>query len=337
MQISPKYLFTLVVLCFGVLPMQAQFLGGSGSGGDHAYLGTTATCPWYYGGMGDGYDKGFLANPDPCRYFGGGIADGHAMIFLNNPDTCAQYDGGMADGGSRAFLVNPDSCGQYEGGIADGMGRGFLVNPVPCTSYFASQRDGSAFGFLSCTPLEVTSSELFGRNVGADGLLWWYTFSEVNNLGFIVQRSNNQLAWTDISFVEGQTNSNQRIKYELLDEDMQEGVNYYRWEQVDFTGATTFSNIVALVKQSESQSSLVVYPNPLHRGTALNLNFQTPEPSIVNIKVVDAFGRSVWESDYPAQIEPLQTQIPTDRLSAGVYFMILTTDTERLSRRFVLN
>lgn len=336
MHFSVKYLLCLFVLCLGVIPMQAQFLGGAGSGGAHIYFGTTASCPWYYGGQADGHARAFLVNPDPCSYFGGGIADGHATIFLINPDTCAQYDGGIADGGSRAFLINPDTCGQYEGGIADGISRGFLANPVPCTAFFASQRDGNAFGYLSCTPLEVTASELFGRNVGPDGLLWWYTYSEVSNLGFMVQRSQNQLDWTDISFVEGQTNSNQRIKYELLDEEMQTGINYYRWQQIDFSGATSFSNIVALVKQAEASASLTIYPNPLTRGTPLNVNFQSPVPSVVTIQIIDGFGRSIWESDYPASEEMLQTQIPTDRLSAGVYFLILNTDAERLSRKVVV-
>ena len=290
----------------------------------------------FLGGAGDGHANFVFVSPVACPWYNGGDADGSAQAIRVNPDTCGQYEGGFQDGAAFAFLPNPDSCGQFEGGLADGMSRGFLANPVPCTAFFASQQDGSTFGYLSCTPLEVNASELFGRNEGQDALLWWYTFSEVNNLGFIVQRSNDQLNWTEIAFVDGQTNSNSRVKYELRDETMQEGINYYRWEQVDYTGLTSISNIVALVKVAHAKSSLVIYPNPVSQGNALNVNFQAAQPSIVTIQIVDGFGRNIWESDYPATLEPLQTQIPTESLAAGVYFLVLKTETERISRRFVL-
>lgn len=336
LKFASKYYFLILVFCMWFLPLHGQFLGGSGRGDSHVLFAVGGGCASYVGGEADGYATIVLPNPDPCDYFDGSQADGSAMIFLINPDTCGHYDGGFADGGVMTWLPNPDTCGHFEGGLADGLARGFLPNPVPCTSFFASQQDGSASSFLSCSPLEVTASELYGRNEGLDGYLWWYTFSEVDNLGFIVQRSLNQIDWAEIAFVDGHTNSNTRIKYELLDQDMQEGLNYYRWQQIDLSGRSKFSNIVALVKQSPFQASLTIYPNPLQRGTDLKINFQSVEPTVVGIQIVDAFGRQIWESDYPASEAPLETTIPTDRLSAGVYFLILNTESDRISRRFIV-
>jgi hypothetical protein len=278
-------------------------------------------------------------NPDPCDYFDGSSADGAGRFFLVNADPCDYFDGSSADGAGRGVFVNPDTCGYFEGGLADGQGRTTLISPVSCTAFFSSQRDGATRVFASCltlVPLTVQASELYGRTEGPDGYLWWYTFSETNNLGFILQRSTDQLTWTEIGFAPGLSSSNTRQKYEDWDRDMQVGVTYYRWQQIDLVGTTTYSNIVALVKTMREEASLVVYPNPVGASEVLHVHFQTDLPSPLRVTIVDAVGHLVLVQDYPEMPSPVELSYETASLAAGIYFVNVQTATGRYARRFMV-
>ncbi len=191
-------------------------------------------------------------------------------------------------------------------------------------------------GFGSCLPLAVTASELYGYTQGPDGYLYWYTYSEVNNLGFILSRSNDQLNWSELAFLPGVASSNVRRKYETWDREMHAGVNYYRWQQIDVAGTRTLSNIVALVQEQSQQASLTVYPNPAGQGQVLNVHFQGGEGKPFTVDVIDAFGRLVLERTEDASASPSLFQIDLTAFSTGVYFLVLQSEGQRLSRRFVV-
>ncbi len=290
----------------------------------------------FTGGAGDGHVSVILASGINCASFFGNQADGNAFAPLPNPDPCNNFDGGLADGAARALLVSPDSCGMFEGGQRDGYGSSIFLSPVPCTAFFASQRDGHALATLPCAPLAVVTSELLGQVEGNDGYLWWFTHSETHNLGFIVERSREQLQWTEIGFLPGQASSSSTRKYELWDRDMQEGVNFYRWRQVDLNGGFAVSNTVALVKPTETGTSLVLYPNPLGQGNNLQLHYESAAALPLDIAIVDALGHIVQAFQIPATSSTVQHEISTDGMTAGVYFLTLHNGRERLHRRFVV-
>ena len=290
----------------------------------------------FAGGSGDGHARVVLSSTVACGSFFGDDADGAARALLSNPDPCDCFDGSQRDGAAMATLVNPDSCGQFEGGRADGGGRFTLLSTVPCTAFFSSQRDGASRGFAACLPLSVSASELYGHTRGPDGYLYWYTYAEVNNLGFILSRSDDQLSWSELAFLPGVASSNARRKYETWDREMHIGVNYYRWEQIDVAGTRTLSNIVALVQEQGQQVSLTVYPNPVGQGQALNVHLQGLEGKPFAVDVIDAFGRLVWERAEPASASPSLFQVDLSGFSTGVYFLVLQSEGQRLSRRFVV-
>lgn len=324
-------------LLLGAQTIHAQFLGGAGDGAERAVLLSAIPCTAYFNAQADGAALATQPNPDPCNHYDGGLSDGHASAMRPNPDSCGHFEGGLADGHGSALRPNPDPCNHFDGGSSDGNAMAQRISPVPCTSFFASLRDGSASAILVCAPLAVTASELYGRSEGQDGLLWWYTFSEINNLGFILLRSNNQSDWTEIAFLPGLSLSSVRRNYEYLDTLMQAGVNHYRWEQVDFDGHRTLSNIVTLVRTESNSATLVVYPNPVGTGQLLNVYFSAPEPEAGTYSVFDAFGRLVYAKDFPAQDLPMEMQIGTEGLAQGLYFLVLETQSHRLGKRFLVD
>jgi hypothetical protein len=295
-------------------------------------------CAWtqFTGGSGDGSVRIFLASSINCGSFFGSLADGHSNAVLANPDPCNNFDGGLADGAARALLVSPDSCGMFEGGQRDGYGNSTFFSPIPCTAFFASQRDGHALAFLPCAPLAVVTSELLGEVQGNDGYLWWFTHSETHNLGFIVERSADQLTWAEIGFLPGQASSATTRKYDLWDREMLPGVNYYRWRQVDLNGTATQSNTVALVKPSQAATNLVLYPNPVGQGNFLQLHYESIEASGLTIIIVDAIGHVVETRNRQVTAGAFHDEINTENWSTGVYFLTVHNSRERISRRFVV-
>lgn len=290
----------------------------------------------YLGGAGDGIGIALVANPDACSYYFGDSTDGAAFALLPNPDTCGFFEGSQADGSTFGFLANPDTCGFFEGSQADGSTFGLFTNPVPCASYFSGISDGAAFGLGSCLPLVVEATELQGRVDGTDAYLWWHTHSETNNVGFFLERSADRNEWVEIAFLEGRTSSHTTRKYEHTDMQMPEGLSYYRFRQMDFDGTLTRSNIVALIREATAGTELLLFPNPAQAGSDLQLYFDAESPSPAMIRIFDIMGNLVLEQSIHPELLPLNLLIPTEKLAAGSYWLTLTTATERIGARFVL-
>lgn len=144
------------------------------------------------------------------------------------------------------------------------------------------------------------------------GNVWltWQTASEHNNRGFEIQHSSNAIDWKKIDFVEGAGDDNSTNDYSFLHSTPLAGINYYRLKQVDFDGATAFSNTLSQwIDQDVFQFS--VYPNPVQDYLRVDL----PEGSFVG-SIMDASGRIVNELTITNG-----TTIDFTQLDAGVYFV----------------
>jgi len=318
-------------------PLHAQFLGGTGEGFASSFAQNPDSCTFFFGGPHDGSDLAILANPDPCGYFFGDSTDGFASILLPNPDPCGYFFGDSTDGYASALRPNPDTCGFFEGTFSDGAASAFMASPVDCPTFYGRASDGFAVGEAFCLPLAVEGTELQGRMDGQNGYLWWYTYSEINNLGFILYRSQNTTTWEEIGFFEGQDNSSTTIKYEHRDEEMKQGINYYRWDQVDLDGSITPSNIVQLVWREDGlATSLVLYPVPLESGTPLHLDFQSIETNNITLSIIGISGQIVWQKSMEKPGKRLEMMLPTANLPLGTYVLLLDQGSHRSIKRFVV-
>jgi hypothetical protein len=105
---------------------------------------------------------------------------------------------------------------------------------------------------LSCAillPVELSSFEVLPRR----GLnhLKWTTLAEKDNDKFIVERSTDAENFIPIGDVKGAGNSSSVRHYVFSDEHYERGItNYYRISQLDFNGATSSSQVVAIDNKS---------------------------------------------------------------------------------------
>lgn len=269
----------------------------------------------FLGGSGDGQGLATLANADPCAYFFGDEGDGHAVLTLANPDTCGYYDGSEADG-FDVITVAP---------------------AVPCPTFYGSTEDGFAVAGSNCFLLPITASDLSGRLKNRAGYLWWHTYSETNNVGFSLQRSHDQLDWQEIAFMPGIERSEATREYAHTDLEIKEGVNYYRWVQTDFDGASMTSNTVTLVLQDAAARSLMIWPNPVSNGASLQILYHSDHAGAVELAVFDLMGRQVLNMKGELDDQRLETALKVEHWVAGAYYLRILDQGRIATHRFIVH
>jgi hypothetical protein len=151
--------------------------------------------------------------------------------------------------------------------------------------------------------------------------LSWKTATEVNNLGFNVERSANKIDWEKVAFVQGNQNSTSTISYSYIDKSVcQAGNYYYRLKQIDYDGSYKYSSIVKVDFNLPSIFTLEQnYPNPFNPSTKIQYNL--PENSFVSLKVYNTIGQevaSLVNGVVPAGSHEIN--FDASKLNSGVYF-----------------
>lgn len=167
-------------------------------------------------------------------------------------------------------------------------------------------------------PVEFTSftSLVDGNNV----ILNWSTATELNNLGFEIQRSVAGNEFATIGFVSGHGTTTEAKNYRFIDANLNQGSYTYRLKQVDFNGTFSYSDqinveVISPVNFELSQN----YPNPFNPGTTIK--FAIPQSSNVTLKIFNALGQevqTVLNQNMEAGVHSVDFN--ASELNSGVYF-----------------
>lgn len=149
---------------------------------------------------------------------------------------------------------------------------------------------------LSFFTASVTSARYVNLN--------WWTESETNTLGFIVERRDGDAAArTAVSgLIPGAGTSLQRHNYSFTDTAVSAGTHYYRLKEVDLDGTATYSTeikvavtgVLGAPDTHRLPSSFGLgqnYPNPFNPSTVIN--YELPKAEYVRLVVYDMLGREV--------------------------------------------
>ncbi len=215
------------------------------------------------------------------------------------------------------------------------------------TTIVAGTLDGIFFStgpLSSILPVELTSFIAAVRNSIVD--LRWKTATEVNNLGFELQRKSAshirsslpvQERWNVLGFIEGAGTSNAPREYQFTDRLPESGVFAYRLKQIDRDGKIHFSNSIEVtamivpLKFSLDQN----FPNPFNPSTTIS--YSIPSPGPVSLRVYDLLGREaallVNETKNAGQyIVPFDAS----SLSSGTYFYSLRSGNSFVTKKMLL-
>lgn len=185
-----------------------------------------------------------------------------------------------------------------------------------------------AYRTTSTVPVELTNfaANVVDRNV----TLNWSTASEINSMGFEVERKvSDDFLWEKIGFIKSAGNTTQTQNYTYVDSKLESGSFEYRLKMIDFDGSFNYSIIV----EAEIGTPLTFalsqnYPNPFNPSTRIdyqvpfNANVQIELYSITGERVATLVNTELSAGFYSAEIDAAAL-----RLASGVYlYRMISTD-----------
>lgn len=160
--------------------------------------------------------------------------------------------------------------------------------------------------FASILPARLVS--FYGSIVQHDAVLNWKTVNEESLRQFEIEWSSNGTNWQQINTQPARGINGGTTDYNTMHM-LMTGVNLYRLKMVDLDGRFTYSNVLRLVK--DSQSGISIYPNP--SGETVTLSTQGSEQA--RIRIYNASGQVVYVKEMTGNSISLQI----GHLPSGLY------------------
>ncbi len=280
---------------------------------------------------------GFLDIDDDLKVYNGGTLTGDAGSDIDVGDRAGNNDAFPATSGTLGtFVINgdldigntlqifdttPDS-GLTGSGTITGATGGYTneeVGDFTCPSFPCT---GSG-----ALPVDLID---FYYEINNDVVtLYWSTASELNNLGFSVERSFDGESFDQIAFIDGNGTTNNLNNYNLTDLSFEMTGGYYRLKQVDFDGAFEYSQILFIDHTSKLTNDLKIYPNPTAGTISLpagltNYSFYNSQGQILL--------RNINTTSYYAEE---QINLVLNKAKKGIYFLSTTSEGRTLSTKII--
>lgn len=189
---------------------------------------------------------------------------------------------------------------------------------------------------MSCTgasPLSITGSgllpvrfTLFTASQQQHQVeLDWKTAVEINNKGFVVERSQEGRNWVPLGFVSGAVNTSVEKSYVFMDPAPFNGKNYYRLVQIDLDGRKNYSAVVDI------DISQAGFYRLLHNtGTGLfQVTILCDQP--VELSVSDLSGRKLLDKKCLQGTHLLDLS----PFSSGVYLLQIKRDHQIITEKLI--
>jgi photosystem II stability/assembly factor-like uncharacterized protein len=142
-------------------------------------------------------------------------------------------------------------------------------------------------------PVELASftASVSGNNV----TLSWVTATELNNLGFDIERKAAEGVWANVGFVDGRGTTTEPQLYNFTDAGLTSGNYNYRVKQIDYDGSYKYYNLEDVVEIGAPVSYDLSqnYPNPFNPST--KIKYSVPADGFVNIAIYNVLGEKVTD------------------------------------------
>jgi hypothetical protein len=170
----------------------------------------------------------------------------------------------------------------------------------------------------SAQPLPVTLRAFAGQRVAPTAVrLRWQTATEVNSRGFAVQRQAAAGTFETLTFVPSQGAPQQPASYEFTDAGAPTATAYYRLQQLDNDGQTSYSPVVAVAGTDPATPHLLAWPVPAQQTLWVRYEAATE----VRLQLRDATGRPVRHL-----LLRQQAGLDVSMLPAGIYYLQVYAD-----------
>jgi Secretion system C-terminal sorting domain len=306
------------------------FTGGNADGWSKTTFAQTEN-NIFTGGGGNGWDKTSFAQP-VNNIFNGGNGDGwEKTSFAQAVNNI--FNGGDGDGWEKTSFAQALN-NIFNGGNGDGWDKTSFEQPSN-NIFFGGLGDGWASTYRPMGPLPVTLEYFTARkNNTTSSLLHWKTIQEINTAYFDIERSSDAIGFKKIGKVNAGGNSTTAIEYNFIDNNPEQGINYYRLRQVDIDGSFMYTPARQVIFDKLQAGSVKYYPNPTNGILTIELSaVNSNEVRVVNIcnsagLVVNQFKISAFAGT--------KMQIDLSKYAKGTYFIQVKTAIINSTERIVL-
>ncbi len=242
------------------------------------------------------------------------------------------------DAAGGAITVTTTTVSNSAGTVTFSQDGSYVYAPDPSftgTGVFPYQARNAAGVTASATlylsvydpsALPVTLSGFFASKEADAAHLSWTTTGEQNSERFEVERSIEGKNWHRLGSVPASGTSNIDRRYNYVDANPAEGINYYRLKMVDKDGTSALSQVRSVSFALASEIS--VTPNPAVENLKLKVR---DRGSVEKVELISATGQVLYRSG----ADPL-ADINVRHLPAGMYILNITRTGGRISTHKVL-
>ncbi|OGU77343.1 MAG: hypothetical protein A2V93_11905 [Ignavibacteria bacterium RBG_16_34_14] len=212
----------------------------------------------------------------------------------------------------------------------------FLVNFASYAGGWGSQFETNVVYKYVGPPLPVELISFTATSNGQKVILNWSTATELNNLGFEIQRSAEGKEFFTVGFVNGHGTTTEQQNYSYADKNLNNGKYFYRLKQVDFNGSYEYSDVVEVEWRAFNSYLLEQnYPNPFNPTTTIGFGVQNK--SNVKITILNAIGEDIAVV-LNEEREPgfHQVEFNAANLPSGVYFYQIRAGSFTETKKMIL-
>lgn len=293
------------------------FTIGSAAGAGCAgcdFPGATFNIDWGTCGCTSGTTVGTFTNGNEQLILfnqSGAIID--AIIWGGGQDLPATMNTANTGGCAPVSVTLPTSAGgAYEniGASADKQSSERAVDG----SFTWQLTSSPTLGGTNNPPLPVELISFKGKATPGGNLLEWSTASEINNQGFVVERSTDGKHFQPLAFIPGNGTINSRHDYDYLDDKIgwDQYKSYYRLVQRDFDGKSEVSNIITV--QTSTDRSLTI----IQQDEKISVDLGKKAESVTYVRLFSVTGQTIGSAMIP---EGSSTAFIGVAGHAGVYFI----------------
>jgi hypothetical protein len=156
--------------------------------------------------------------------------------------------------------------------------------------------------------------------ISAGTQISWQTLQEQNTTFFLIRRSTDGIAWTEIGSVIAAGNSQAALSYSYTDLQTPSAASYYQIMQRDLDGRQTYSPV--LMSHCGQPESIKVYPNPVQNNCWVSI--QSDAASTIMLRLFDSRGALVQTKAVSIQSGSNQFELSLAGFAAGSYSLALT-------------
>jgi hypothetical protein len=170
--------------------------------------------------------------------------------------------------------------------------------------------------------LPVQLSDLNAELVDGKAIVSWLTYTEINNKEFVVERSADGQKFIPIGTVSGMGNSNITTKYQFIDPAPLNGNSYYRINQIDIDGKSSYSSITYLDNSNIIRigNFCKIYPNPATPQSTIQAELQKD----AELEVYDNLGNIVHKESLNKGLNDIH--ILGGSLQYGMYHFVFRSN-----------